>query len=895
MASLKKLTRAANPRGIASRTQAWRGPLATLRASGTARVWAFAVTLAVAGSVLSLFLVPSDTPAQPPTLIPWWILAAAFYVAEAKVVHIHIGHSAHSFSMSEVPLVIGLFLVNPLGFVAARVLGSGVALVLHRRQRGVKLLFNLGLFLVGAVAAVSVVHLVATTGSSFGPYLWVAALAASGLENLIGVLAVVTAISLAEGRSEYRRIPEMIKIGTLVSLTNASIALMAVIVFWLEPRAGLLFVVPLATAAVAYRAYITERRQHEQLEMLYESTRILQRNPEMASALVTLLEHARRMFRADLVEIYMLPQREGDDVLRTAVGPGDQTIVMQPIGPAIADPLLLRAVLDRRAFIGDWTTSPDDANREPRTGRAMVAPLNGETSLIGAMVAANRLSDINPFDESDLRFFETLVNHTAVALENGQLEQSLLKLSEMKDELRHQAFHDALTGLANRSLFGQIVAQRLEAPDPSGLIPVVLFLDLDDFKFVNDTLGHAAGDALLVSVGERIRANLRPEDVAARLGGDEFGILISDGPDLTTALRIGQRLTSEMAASFTIGGRPVTVRASVGVAAGRPGVGTAGDLLRDADVAMYSAKAQGKGRLVVFEPAMHAAVVTRANLQTDLERAIVSDELVLDYQPIFEIATGRTIAVEALVRWDHPERGRIWPIGFIGVAEESDTIVKIGRWVLRAACRDARRWQDELPHRDFVVSVNVSARQLSQPDFADEALEIIRTSGVRPEAIALEVTETATLQDYEATRVKLQVLRDAGVGIWVDDFGTGYSSLSYLRRLPVTALKIAGDFVDVDESDADAWTLASAIVALGGALNLTVIAEGVEHRWQLDRLVEQGCRNVQGYLFSRPVEPEAVPDIVRRGSLCATQAGLAAVEDEAIASTIVRLRGRRSA
>jgi diguanylate cyclase (GGDEF)-like protein len=872
--------------------------MAILRASGSARVWALAVVLAASGAILAVLLVPADTPLRPPMEVPWWLLAAAFYLAEAKVVHIHIGHSAHSFSMSEVPLVIGLFLVNPIGFVAARVLGSGVALLLHRRQRSVKLVFNLALFLVGAVAAVSVVHLAATSEASFGPILWLAALAATGLENLIGVVAVVTAISLAEGTSQHRRIPEMIKIGTLVSLTNASLALMAVIVFWLEPRATLLFVVPLATAAVAYRAYVTERRQHEQLEMLYESTRILQRNPEMASALVTLLEHARRMFRADLVEIYILPQREGDDVLRTAVGPGSQTIVMEAIGAAVNDPLLLRAIVERTAFIGDWAAPAGQDGGESR-GRAMVAPLNGETSLIGAMVAANPLSDINPFDENDLRFFETLVNHTAVALENGQLEQSLLKLSEMKDELRHQAFHDALTGLANRSLFGQIVAQRLEAPDPSGLVPVVLFLDLDDFKFVNDTLGHAAGDALLVSVGERIRANLRPEDVAARLGGDEFGILISDGPDLTTALRIGQRLTSEMAANFNVGGRPVTVRASVGVAAGRPGVGTAGDLLRDADVAMYSAKAQGKGRLVVFEPAMHAAVVTRANLQTDLERALDSEELLLQYQPIFEIETGRTIAVEALVRWDHPERGRLWPAGFIGVAEESDTIVKIGRWVLAAACRDARTWQDELPGSDFIVSVNVSARQLSQADFAEEALKIIRGSGVRPEAIALEVTETATLQDYEATRAKLQVLRDAGVGIWVDDFGTGYSSLSYLRRLPVTALKIAGDFVDVDESDSDAWTLASAIVALGRALDLTVIAEGVEHRWQLDRLVEQGCRNVQGYLFSRPVEPAAVPEIVRRGSPCATAAGGATVtnEDEVAAGpgAIIRLHRRRSA
>ena len=274
------------------------------------------------------------------------------------------------------------------------------------------------------------------------------------------------------------------------------------------------------------------------------------------------------------------------------------------------------------------------------------------------------------------------------------MEQSLEQLGRLKEELHHQALHDPLTGLANRSLFTQVVASRLEARDPSGTVPIVLFVDLDDFKLVNDSLGHAAGDALLVAVGDRLGSVLRSSDMAARLGGDEFAVLLRDTPDMKASMRVANRLTAAMGSFFEIEGRDVNVRASVGVAAGRPGIESAGDLLRNADVAMYSAKARGKGRVVVFEPSMHEAVMARAQLSADLEHAISAREFVLQYQPIVEIATGRMVGVEALVRWEHPERGRIGPDDFIRVAEESDSILEIGRWVLSQACRQVRAWHD---------------------------------------------------------------------------------------------------------------------------------------------------------------------------------------------------------
>jgi len=467
----------------------------------------------------------------------------------------------------------------------------------------------------------------------------------------------------------------------------------------------------------------------------------------------------------------------------------------------------------------------------------------------------------------DLKLFETLANHTAVALENGQLEQSLAALSQLKEELHHQAFHDSLTGLANRALFSQRVDARLAAHGPAGTVAVVLFLDLDDFKLVNDTLGHGVGDALLVAVGERIRSHIRPQDLASRIGGDEFAILVSDQPDLKASLFIAERLSSSFAASYTVSGGTVHVNASIGVAAATPDTRTADDLMRNADVAMYSAKARGKGRIAVFEPHMAVAVATRHQLTASLQRAVTAGEFTLNYQPIVDLDDGTIVGLEALVRWEDPTRGTVWPVEFIPLAEESDVILRVGRWVLSESCRQAKLWEARFAGPDRVrMSVNISTRQLQQPDFVEEVIEIVRGSGVDPGAIALEMTETGMLQDIPDTLAKLRRLREVGLGISVDDFGTGYSSLSYLQRFPVTSLKIARDFVQVDESEPDSWELASAIVSMGRALHLEVVAEGVEHLYQLNRLRDLGCRYAQGYYLARPSPATKIDALLGRSA-----------------------------
>jgi EAL domain-containing protein (putative c-di-GMP-specific phosphodiesterase class I) len=298
-------------------------------------------------------------------------------------------------------------------------------------------------------------------------------------------------------------------------------------------------------------------------------------------------------------------------------------------------------------------------------------------------------------------------------------------------------------------------------------------------------------------------------------------------------------------------------------------------LLRNADVAMYSAKARGKNRVAFFEPEMATAVAARHTLTESLQRAIAAEEFILHYQPIFDVATGRMTGVESLVRWMHPTRGMVWPGEFIAVAEGSDLILDIGRWVLERSCRQVKDWHDRWPDRsDLQISVNVAARQLEQPEFVDQVADIVRSTGVDPGTVILEVTETTLLQNADDAIAKLEALRDLGLGVAVDDFGTGYSSLSYLQRFPVTAIKIARDFVAVDEADTDSWELASAIVSMGRALRLTVIAEGVEEPFQLDRLRKLRCGRAQGYYLARPLPAEELEQLImqRRASIAWSRA-----------------------
>src|SRR5581483_9851262 len=421
---------------------------------------------------------------------------------------------------------------------------------------------------------------------------------------------------------------------------------------------------------------------------------------------------------------------------------------------------------------------------------------------------------------------------------------------KLEEELRHQAFHDPLTSLANRALFQDRTSHALARAQRQGEPVAVLFLDIDDFKMVNDSLGHLAGDHMLKAVAQRIGSCVRPSDTAARFGGDEFAVLLEDTP-VDEARRIAERVLNSLQEPFVVLGREMYVSASIGIApASTDGIDPV-ELLRDADVAMYAAKAQGKARYSVYEPSMHAAVVARVEVTVDLQRAIERDELVLHYQPIVDLKTEKIVAVEALVRWEHPERGMVPPLEFIPIAEETGLIVPIGRWVLDRACRDMAEWRVQHPDHPIYAHVNVSVNQLQC--VLDDTRRALATTGADPSSLVLEITESVMVHDTDDVVACLKDLKALGVRVSLDDFGTGYSSLSYLRRLPIDLLKIDKAFVKGIAGDAEESSLGRAVVHIAKTLDLETAAEGIETTEELNALRSLGCKFGQGFLFSRPL------------------------------------------
>jgi diguanylate cyclase (GGDEF)-like protein/PAS domain S-box-containing protein len=436
-----------------------------------------------------------------------------------------------------------------------------------------------------------------------------------------------------------------------------------------------------------------------------------------------------------------------------------------------------------------------------------------------------------------------------------------------EEQLAHQAFHDSITGLANRALFRDRVEHSLERQSRDGEPVSVLFVDLDDFKTINDSLGHAAGDQLLAEVGERVKKVLRGADTAARLGGDEFAILLEDGGDGVNAAQAASRILGALEAPFSLEGKEVYIRASVGIASAdlTKATGAAGteELLRNADVAMYMAKEAGKARYQVFEPAMHDTALKRLELKADLQRAVDNDEFVVHFQPVIELESGRIDGFEALVRWQHPVRGLIPPIEFVPLAEETGLIVPIGTWVLREACARARELIERFPQDPPLhMAVNLSARQLQRPQIVDEVAQALRDADLDPSNLVLEITESAMMMDMEFSIQRLAELKQLGVLLAVDDFGAGYSSLNYIRRFPVDILKVDKSFVDVVTHGGEESALTAAIIELAGILNLRPVAEGIQHADQLERLLGLSCDLGQGYYFAHPLPIEGIEDLL---------------------------------
>ena len=509
-----------------------------------------------------------------------------------------------------------------------------------------------------------------------------------------------------------------------------------------------------------------------------------------------------------------------------------------------------RAILEERLVaIEDYGRSP--AALAPLVGdglqAVMAAPVHQNGAVCGSLAVGTHTPG-RRYSSSEREVLLAFAEHASLALTDARNFTQAL----------HQAFHDSLTDLPNRELFATKLDSALMVAAHADTRVAVLFLDIDGFKTVNDSLGHNAGDELLRAVASRLRAAIKDGDTAARFGGDEFAILLEfPAHRSSTPIEVADRLLKTLSAPFEVAGQEVSLTVTIGVASAS---GPVEDLLRNADLAMYHAKASGKNRYEVFEQGMHTALVRRLALEEELQRAMERDQLLLHYQPIVGLRTGRLVGVEALLRWEHPEHGLLPPGEFIPVAEDSRLIVPIGRWVLSAACRQAAAWQAH--HPALAMSVNLSSVQVGQATLPEEVAEALDETGLDPRSLILEITETVLMQDTASTVDRLRQLKELGLQLAVDDFGTGYSSLQYLRGFPIDILKIAKSFIDGVAGASDESALARAIIDLGESFQLRVVAEGIENADQLERLLCLGCELGQGYYFAKPMEAAALERVL---------------------------------
>jgi diguanylate cyclase (GGDEF)-like protein len=847
-----------------------RALLAT-RLGGTGRVVLLCLGILAAGGVPLAAVLTSTARLATPLVFPLWLVVALAAVVELYVVQVQFRRDTAEFSFSETVLVLLLFFADPLavvlGLVAGRVLGRALhKLTTRTAYEPVKILFEISATLLEAVVALGLFHAVIPHGAPLGPVGWVAALAAAAAADLLRGLLVELAMR-ATGAPPPPRRWRSFGFGFGITAASTGLALIATTLLWYAPTAVWLLAVPIGVVLLGYRAWTAQLPRQDSLEFLYETAKLLQRTDQADELLLEVLGRACDLFRAEAAEVVLIPARAGDAPMGTRVGPAG---ARQSLAPVRFEPAAWwrAAVGQERGLLFSPRTDPAGAAKldAPGVKDAMAAPFDGGGGAAGVLLIVNRLGDTSRFDAEELRLLETLASHLGVALENARLFSDLQTSLE---RIHHQAMHDALTGLPNRTLLHDRMEEVMAAAGDQG--PAVLLVDLDGFKKVNDSLGHAAGDRLLTVVAERIRRCLRPGDMPARLGGDEFAVLLADVRDQAEAMTVADRLLAALTDPIRLDGHDVRAAGSVGLAMwdGEAGVDS---LLGDADAAMYAAKGGGKARLAVFEPSMRHAALARLDLEAGLHRAVGRGELEVHYQPVVAVNTGRAVGVEALVRWRRPGHGLVQPDDFIPLAEETGLIVPIGAHVLREACVQLRRWQDELgANAPVTVSVNLSPRQLEEPDLAAEVGAALGAAGLAAQHLELELTEGMLIEGTAQVDASLRALRALGVRVTIDDFGTGYASVDYLRRFPVTGLKIDRSFTAALTGEPEEAALARAVMKLGQALELPTVAEGVETQAQLEVLRSLRCTFAQGMLISPPLPAGAVAAfLARRASLSAT-------------------------
>ena len=818
------------------------------------------LTAAVAAAAVTLFVVVVEPLSAAPTALnlPWVLWAAAFAVSEVLIVHVQWKRESHTFSLSDLVLAAGLALAVPVQLVLAQVVGTAVVLIVYRRQRGLKLAFNTAQFaLTSCMAVLAYSSVVAALGQDWA---FVGQLLGIAVATLTASAAIFAVMTLSTGHADIEPLMGMLGFSLPFTVGAGAVGVVIARTSAHDPAALLLMMIPTMLIIAAYRAYTRAREQQENLKLLHEVTSLLH-GGDVEAALGDFLTSTRTAFHAELAELVLVGGANSGGMTVSRSEEGASPVVMSAaeddlerqrlLHLATAEgSLIARAGAGRGGLLDSYA-----ADRELKD--AMVAALRTEDRVHGVLLVAGRMGAGTTFNGSDLALLETFGRHVATSLERGRLEETLRQVTDLKEQLRHQTLHDALTGLPNRTLFLDRARQSVEAAARTQAWPAVLYLDLDGFKPVNDEYGHDVGDAVLRTIATRLRGCLRPADTAARLGGDEFAVLLGGPIDAQGISRVVDRIRAQFDVPVDLGeGHVAKIGASIGVAVGGQDTENADRLIRQSDIAMYAAKRSGGG-CSYYEPGMGDPTSMREEQVASLARAIRNGELFTVYQPLINLRTGRPTGAEALVRWQHPEDGVLGPDSFIGLAEETGLIVEIGAQVLNEACRQAARWIAVDESQPLTITVNLSARQLADPGIVDTVTAALTEADLDARRLVLEITETVLMQDREAAAATLWRLKALGIRIAIDDFGTGYSSLAYLRRFPIDMLKIAREFVDGLGRDEHDDVITRAIVELAGTLGLLTVAEGIETHDQQTIVTALGCDLGQGYLFSVPVDAEA--------------------------------------
>ncbi len=800
--------------------------------------------------------------------IPWWALAVAFALTESAVLHVQVRTEAQTVSISELPLVVGLFFADPTDLLLGRLLGSLAVLVLVRRSSLLKTAFNTALVAAETMVALSVFTVLAGGGTSVDPRQWGAAFAAALLANAVGAVALGLVIGIYEGGTTLRSLATEAVTGQLFAPGVVVLAMLAVICLDAGARNGWMVAAGAVVFALFYRRYSSLYDRHVSLERLYEFSQAVGRSAEKDEVVGLVLAEVRALLTSDEARLVILVGDHRDERVRFTMGEDGTFVQQSPGEQSPADwveeevltggrPVMLsRRTRDRNRR--SWLTA--NAVRD-----AIAVPLQGDDGVVGMLLVGERLGEVRTYDRGDVLLLETVANHASIALQKGQLIE----------QLQHDALHDALTGLPNRTLF----QRRLEAAlaptrrtdrrgtgsDRSTSVAVII-LDLDGFKDVNDTLGHHQGDLVLIQVAERLARSLRGGELVARLGGDEFAVLLPSA-GRQESVRTCDRIIAELQEPLRMDSVQFEVNASFGIAHNVDRLLDGASLMKRADLAMYEAKKSGQ-RICEYTPGNEGTGARRLALATELRSAITAGDIAVHVQPQQDVLTGEVHSLEALARWTHQELGFVSPVEFIPVAERSGLIGPLTAAVLDISLGAAAQWS----HHAVSVAVNLSPRSLLDPSLVPTVRAALTRWGVPPGLLVLEITEGAVMTDPDRAIDVLGQLDQLGVRLSIDDFGTGYSSLSYLKQLPVHEVKIDRSFVTGLADSAEDLAIVRSVISLGSNLGLDIVAEGVEDQATYDLLAALGCTKIQGWHVARPMPVDDVSAWLARHAAAVTTA-----------------------